>query len=801
MIGVLNTAYYGIPTGRKCSATWDSDVKAGDLVNETIWHLYRTEDNQPIAGHWGLPFDDSVYLWKLPPVATYACNSAFCISRGNTLNVEVVTNVPETNAPLGLACMDKQSAVSAFIADPAERLAYDDTKAGGGAQTSSIFYNIPYSHYCIYGRAAVYDKSNNTLQGTTLVTSGTYACRNWINADEDNRDVAIILPALYFGDNDDRRAAEGYQDGSSLIGAIVPDILTDRPIPSNADYVKAAIQDHHDDWITDKVFSPFNQVLRANWSDSTTTSQSNQLMIGVFQQYTYSQLRSGAQYYKNLTDKITGQFFRFNTAVKNFDDVVYKWDLKFYDITSQQFIDNGTDITNRSGNFKILTVLNILDKKGNSKGVASELAVKHELAYLGFYFAETEEKAKTDNLLNGDGVYLPEIIDGVTTGNYYTGEDIASIPYADAEDVGAFKYNADAFDDEGMRPTIINTGTISCGVTYYGLTEDEMKDLTVWLNTTYAPNDYDEFIVDFKGTNPADYLTTVMYYPFDIPYHDTSTPITIGKLATGTTGAKLNYEYGKLFNYGTYHIPAFNDFRDYLTKISVFVPFCGTVDLDPRLWVGCDLTVKMAIDWPTGVCTAQLYRDGVMIDTISGTIGVPLPLSSFANGSYQVAITNMLASHKAAHRQMITGSLGAAGGAAAAVGGALSGNYAALVAGLLGAGTSALSVTGAADKMDNLDYNIDHTQPTISQVSGGSPFINCGSDYSVIILRTLPQLPDDFDSATYARNTGYADCRPVSNLKNETGLTVVTNIDTDGLSVPLDLVAELTKACKEGLIL
>lgn len=808
----INTAYYGIPTGRKCSATWDSNVKAGDIVNETIWHLYRTEDNQPIAGHWALPFDDSVYLWKLPSYATFACNSAFCISRGNTLDVEVQTVTPDTDAPLALAAMDKQSAVSAFVADPAERLAYDTTKAGGGAQTSSIFYDIPYSHYCVYGRAAVYDKSNNTLQGTTITTSGTYACRNWINADPDNRDVTIILPALYFGDNNDRRTAEGYQDDSSLIAAIVPDILSDRPIPSNADFIKAAIKEGHDDWRTDRVFCPFNQLLRNNWGVSTTTSQSNQMMIGVFQQYTYNQLRNGAQSYINLADKITGQFFRYNNVVKNFDDVVYKWELKYFDITTKQFIDNGTDITNRSGNFKILTVLNIIDKKGQSKGIASERAVKHELAYLGFYFAETEEKAKTDNLLEGDGVYLPEIVNGITTGNYFTGDDIENVPYANATSCSPFEHTPEDVDGDGGRLTTNHyTDTIGGSTNLYAFTASTFEDLMTWLNTTYSPTDETEFIQDFKGENPGEYIVSVKYFPFDLPYSGNApVPVYVGKLYTGILQLPINKQIGgnSLYDLGSFlcqppYIP--DDFRLEYCKMLLYIPWCGYTELDPAIFAKSPdnlyhyINVKLHVDYTTGSCMGLVYRDAQLIQCVNGTCGIDIPLSAMNQGSYQNSIKQAEIALSNAETSRVMSYLGLAGSAVATIGSGLIGNLPGLAAGVMGMVGSVGTIEKGYNAVESAQYNLEHTSPSIGNVSGASPLNNAFMDQTPVLYIYRPAFMAGYDPAVYGHTIGYA-CNKNGHLKDFSGLTVCASWDLSGIECTAEEKTMIAQYLSGGVI-
>lgn len=777
-------------------------VSIGTLLATSTYDYFNTSGKPLYSADCSKLFDNSIYLWHIGTKSAFATNAAWCVEKADTLNLQVVTNQVE-KAPFGLQLCNIDS--ESFKRYPKGRMAYDYySYLWFNYVNSRFFVDINRTKFCMRPRPYVYDKNLNTI-----VPQSVQSVANYINADSENRYIAYINMELYHGDSVPRTMDKTYIVGTALKGVVCGDILTERPIPSNATGAKTDMlydfnDGYHATWRTDTQYSPFAQCYSGLWYSGDLQTDNN-INIGFMQNRSVNNIRTGS-YSPNHGDKVTGGFIKYNDTIQEFDDVSYKWTVKVYYVEGGVFLDNGypLDTLPNNHNIRFFTALEIVDRKGLSIGAALQAAVKHECAFVGFYFTDTLDTAQNATLgTANNNVFLPELIGGTTTGRYFTGDDIPNVPYANSTTVGdsAFRYDSNVFDDDGLRPSIINTGTISCGVTYYGLTENEMKQLTVWLNTTYAPNDYEEFIVDFKGTNPADYLTTVMYYPFDIPYYDTSTPITIGKLSTGTTGAKLNYEYGKMFDYGTYHIPAFGDFRDYMTKITVFIPFCGTVELDPRLWVDTDLTVKMSIDWPTGICTAFLFRDGAMFDSISGTVGVPLPLSSFANGSYQVAITNLLASHKAAHRQMISGALSVAGGAAAGIGGAFGGNPKMMIGGLLAMAGGGVGIDSAAAKMDNIDYNIEHTQPTISQVSGGSPFINCGTDYSVIILRTLPELPYNFDMSTYSKTVGFADCRPVANLKAEKGLTVVTNINTDGLSVPLDLIAELTKACKEGLIL
>ena len=787
----LNYNYYGIPSGGQF-VNQNSDV-IGDFVSMNIWGYYY--DN---ATNWGKPLDSSVYLWCLHPSAAYATNAAFSIATGNTLNIDIAYNQCENPVPLAMAASDV-SGVDAdyykgFYPDPVNRLAYDDSRAGGYAHTA-LFYNIVYNGFCAVPRAAIYraDGSDNFLAATpdTIATI--------INASPSTRFVSYFRYDLYSGTSTNRVISEYYNE-STYRTIAMPDILSDRPIPDSCTIVKDAVSDssatppHEPAWADNKVYSPFAAALCRDWSMAYTESADNQYRVGFTQQYTPSYLRNGRGAYNG--GRVTGQFFKYNPTEQNFSDVSYKWETVIYDPTDKVFLQPGYDITSLSHNLRFMTRLKITDMKdAESIGEATARAVKHEMAFMGFYFADNIALGQTGVLGssgNGNGIYLPEIIDGVTTGNYFTGDQIKDIPYCDNTNVSDFQYTGEFIPQDGETGdfnSLTNSGTIGSGVSYYALKTAQANALCTWLNTTYLPTDQDEFIQDFKGENPSDYITAMMFYPFDIPLAaGTDEQIVVGKLNAGSaTGRRLNYTYGTEYNYGSYTFPRFGDFRDMLMKISVFIPFCGKCDLDPRLWAGRTMTVKMSIDFPTGACTAKLYRlseDGTnfVLETISGTVGVPLPLSSVQNGSYQVSITNLLAAHKTAHRQQVLSTLGVAGGAIGAIGGAMSGNLAVMAGSLIGMTSGAVTAGGAAEKMENIDYNIDHTAPTVAEIQGGSPFLNCGQDHRVSIFICVPKFLPGYNAASYGKTTGYATCKQGVLSSISKGFTRCSSANLSGIA-------------------
>ena len=75
------------------------------------------------------------------------------------------------------------------------------------------------------------------------------------------------------------------------------------------------------------------------------------------------------------------------------------------------------------------------------------------------------------------------------------------------------------------------------------------------------------------------------------------------------------------------------DFRNFVnTTITVYLPFCGTVELNPSDVVGYRISLKYSIDLMSGGCTACIYlhRKGAefMIANKSGNIGILMPITA-----------------------------------------------------------------------------------------------------------------------------------------------------------------------------
>lgn len=764
----------------------DTDPVA-DTIGD-IWGYYNPFDpnNTPIRGN---ALDNSIYLWYMGKDSSAATNTCISIAPSQYLNFEVKEGVQNTDVPLAM-CLYAQNFNGGFRVDPSIRLAYDITKADanyGGWRKACLINNINPLDWCLYPTIAVYSYNTHSI-GTfrTLANLVSY-----LTADPTRR-VISIRSYLYRGTDARSNNTQYWIDGSdSVYVDPVAAPLAPRPICDNlSTTVGAYIAESPNNYKSDEVYNPFNQAQTTWFFSSDVFGASRQHDIGFAIQIASNSLVSGRYPVPDNNGRATACFAHINTKQKIFDDVVYHWRTCIYDEVLDRELPEGFDLSSLSPahNCRVMSVLEIDDKKNYvTIAEATKAAVLHEVCYWGFWVVETTDKAINDPLgsaSSGAGVYLPEKIGGVTTGNYFTGEEIKNVPYADSTDTSDFEYKGFSPEDgeTGDFNSRINSGAIGCGVSYYSLNAVQVNSLCTWLNTTYEPTDQDEFIQDFKGVNPGEYITTMMFYPFEIPHSGSDVPIVIGKLSSGVNGFPLDYTYGNYINFDSYTFPKYGDFRDYLMKISVTVPFCGTRELDPRLWAGRTLYLRLAIDYPTGAATCYFYRDNYCIDSISGTIGVPLPLSAVANGSYQVAITNLLASHKSAYRNTVMSALGLAGGIGSMAVGAATGNLKLALGGAVSTVTGVSGLDSNVDKMDNIDYNIDHTAPTVSEIQGGSPFINCGQDYRAKVFICTPKFLPGYNAGVYGKTTGYATSKQGVLSQISKGFTRCASADLSGIS-------------------
>lgn len=192
-------------------------------------------------------------------------------------------------------------------------------------------------------------------------------------------------------------------------------------------------------------------------------------------------------------------------------------------------------------------------------------------------------------------------------------------------------------------------------VKQYAITPEMLETIrdNLWLNatdSTWWENLYGYF-TDGAGlyafSDLLDYIVSVRIYPFDF-FDLTYTQSTTNENISFAGGALINTlpegssQYPAIFKSVVDKIPAgtikiddgkiTNSFLDTAPycNVSMFVPYCGMVDLPPEECMGDLVQLNYTVDFNSGACSAIIYNStkGYPIKEVGGTIGCDLPLSS-----------------------------------------------------------------------------------------------------------------------------------------------------------------------------
>lgn len=203
---------------------------------------------------------------------------------------------------------------------------------------------------------------------------------------------------------------------------------------------------------------------------------------------------------------------------------------------------------------------------------------------------------------------------------------------ADEADSGSIDYNS-------VGPVI---GGLSSFLTSYGLNASQINALgyDLW-SKVISNNESDQMLANFyKVSNTQadytltlaeilDYFVSLKWFPFTIGTE--AETITTGekgiRVGTGATLISTNpnladtytlsnpivyLDGGELWLPYTYN--SYMDFEPY-TSVSIYVPYCGTQELQPSLVIGRKLKLTYCVDMLTGACTAIVMGQGQQGDS------------------------------------------------------------------------------------------------------------------------------------------------------------------------------------------
>lgn len=161
--------------------------------------------------------------------------------------------------------------------------------------------------------------------------------------------------------------------------------------------------------------------------------------------------------------------------------------------------------------------------------------------------------------------------------------------------------NIDFSEPDEMAIDVVGSGFVAL----YNPTLTEVKAFNAWLFQDVT--DAMSSILKKLIADPIDYVLFLSLCHFTPPTN-ISDQITFAGLSTGVTANKITKQFCEI-DCGTVHIDGdtqtFFDYNPY-TKISLYLPYVGIVDMDPDDIVGSDAHIKYFVDLLTGSCICQM---------------------------------------------------------------------------------------------------------------------------------------------------------------------------------------------------
>lgn len=435
----------------------------------------------------------------------------------------------------------------------------------------------------------------------------------------------------------------------------------------------------------------------------------------------------------------------------------------------------------------------------------------------------TELFNETNGLLSERVIknYLPELIYQLRTWqqpniditeNEFTADDVPPYeptPGGGGENVG----------DNITRPSTLGIGGTNGFVTQYALRATDIQELGQILWTSVFDSDYWQNYMfslaldtgSFSMSSLLSFFVSLKVYPFallNVPSYSQ-----IGKnmyVGTGIHALEFTNNLHAINNYCDY-IPGgsctvwsgyfFNDYRDYINATyTLYVPYCGTIELNPGDVVHSELTVQYAVDFATGGCVAYVdvtTQDGAQftIAALPGQMGADVPLTATAAG----AVASRFIGDAMKFGGLISGEVaGVAGGVASAMMGNSpsggSGNVLSGMAAMVGGPIAAVGMDLAPGFAMQAANMIARGAVAAPMMSGGQGFASFGAPQTPYVQIRRGIYPDVTGLSTVCGSRG-AGTYTIGELSG----FVQGDIKTDGLNCPENEKIQIRQLIAKGI--
>ena len=435
-------------------------------------------------------------------------------------------------------------------------------------------------------------------------------------------------------------------------------------------------------------------------------------------------------------------------------------------------------------------------------------AVRSSLACFGMFFTDDSEVASSGKL-DDPAMHLGTLKNGIGYGDYTSGADNKNQPQWTWTSMSDNEY-----DPSNPIPADPNTynGSMGTGLvlsfptatTRYNIRTNDFITLTdkLWDAMALAnPDNITNYSLDtFLTSNPIDSIVNIKWFPISESMSiGDAVKVKLGKYDTGISAyvAQTNIlkDCGNVVIYPVSGRGVAN-WIDKLTKITLYLPFCGSLNLDPETYMGRSVNVEYAIDLITGSCSAYVSYiadngQRVITDIASGTCGVDCPVTGIQHATLDSQLYNATEQLKAMRVNNAINGLSSVLGLSDVTNKGIGGISDALKTG----GT----IYNALQSESVAEYNLHHTQTPIKMIGTSSAMTGAMCELRPTIIFERPIIPPIDDNA-YAHVCGYACCEPTT-IGNLSGYAEFASVDLSGFEATSEEKNMILNALMRGVYL
>ena len=286
--------------------------------------------------------------------------------------------------------------------------------------------------------------------------------------------------------------------------------------------------------------------------------------------------------------------------------------------------------------------------------------IRTQIAFLGVFYVGDYISSLNDLSLTHESVYCGVIDeDGIAHGEFSHGEGNEDRQQFQWDDTSESNYDPsnppsidpNAYDGKMGSGTLLSFGPptdiyVIQAINFINL----VSKLWDAMALVPAGDPLNEYVLDtFLTTNPIDSILACKYFPLSIDLGGSDTTVKLGKYDTQISANSLLlnqqlFDCESVFIYPTFGKGVTN-WIDKLTTITLYLPFCGTVQLDPELYMGRWVNVEYAIDILTGNCSAYVSFTAdngkrVITDIASGNCAIDLPITGIQHITLDAQLYN-----------------------------------------------------------------------------------------------------------------------------------------------------------------